>query len=130
MAIRYCVQALKNPLDETAPEKFYLRQKSIGNINRAYLIKDMVRNTSLTKQEAITGIDYLFEAVPRLLELGFTVQLGDLGYFMVSIKSEGSETAKEATPDKVQSMHLRFVPGEEIRQEVMNYSLEKHPTSI
>ncbi len=127
MAIRYCILPLKNPADSMAPDKYYLIQKSVGHIDRDYLIRDMVRNTSLTSQEAATGIDYLFEAVPRLLELGFTVQIGRLGYFKVSIRSKGSDTPEEATPDKIKSMHLRFIPGREIRQEVTRYALEKFP---
>lgn len=125
MSIRYRVLPLKNPRDLTAPERFYLREKSIGRIGREYLIKDMVRNTSLTQAEAATGIDYLFEAVPRFLELGFTVQLGRVGYFTVTINSEGSDTMEEATVDKLKGIHLRFIPGADIRNEVNNYSLEK-----
>lgn len=125
MAIHYRVLKIKNTINPAAPDKFYLREKSIGHINREYLVKDMVRNTSLTKQEAATGIDYLFEAIPRLLELGFTVQLGRIGYFMVTIKSGGSDTEEEATSDNVKSLHLRFVPGTDIRDEVNKYAVEK-----
>lgn len=127
MSIRYRILPLKNPRDLMAPEKYYLIEKSIGSIGRNYLVKDMVRHTSLTKQEAETGIDYLFDAIPRFLELGFTVQLGRIGYFMTTIKSEGSDTEKEATVDKVRRIRLNFVPGEDIRTEVNNYSLEKFP---
>ena len=128
MPVRYVSIEVRNPLDTSAPKKFYLIQKSVGGIDRDYLIKDTVRNTSLTTMEAATAIDYLFRAIPRFLELGFTVQLGKLGYFLISIKSEGSDLKEEATPDKIKSMHLRFIPGEEIRQQVNNFSVEKFPT--
>ena len=127
MSVRYVNALLGNPQDDTAPKKFYLIEKSIGNVDRNYLIKDMVRNTSLTPMEAATGIDYLFSAIPRFLELGFTVQLGTMGYFKVSIKSEGSDTLNEATPEKIKSMHLRFIPGHEIRKQVNEFSVEKFP---
>ena len=128
MAIRYVSTQVRNPLDPSAPKKFYLIQKSVGSIGRDYLIKDTVRNTSLTPMEAATAIDYLFNAIPRLLELGFTVQLGELGYFRVTIKSEGSDLMEDAAPDKIKSMHLRFIPGEEIRKRVNDFSVEKFPT--
>ena len=127
MSIRYVNAQLRNPQDPSAPRKFYLIQKSVGTVDRDYLIKDMVRNTSLTSMEAATGIDYLFDSIPRLLELGFTVQLGAMGYFKVIIKSEGSDTKKEATPDKVRLMRLKFVPGAEIRKRVNGFSVEKFP---
>ena len=128
MAVRYVSTEVRNPLDPSAPKKFYLMQKSVGSIDRDYLIRDTVRNTSLTPMEAATGIDYLFSAIPRFLELGFTVQLGKLGYFIVSIKSEGSDLKEEAVPDKIKSMHLRFIPGDEIRKQVNDFSVEKFPT--
>ena len=127
MPIRYVSAKLRNPQDENAPKKYYLIEKSVGNVDRSYLIKDMVRNTSLTPMEAATAIDYLFSSIPRFLELGFTVQLGTVGYFKVSIKSEGSDMQKEATPEKIKSMHLRFVPGHEIRKQVNEFSVEKYP---
>jgi len=127
MSVRYVSALLRNPHDENAPKKYYLIEKSVGNIDRDYLIRDMVRNTSLTRMEAATGIDYLFAAIPRFLELGFTVQLGALGYFRVSIKSEGSDVVEEATPDKIKSLHLRFIPGHEIRKQVNEFSVEKYP---
>ena len=87
----------------------------------------MVRNTSLTPMEAATGVDYLFGAIPRFLELGFTVQLGELGYFKIFIRSEGSDTADEVTPDKIRGMQLRFIPGEGIRERVKKFAVEKFP---
>ena len=128
MPVRYVNAQLRNPQDPTAPRKFYLVGKSVGNVDRDYLIKDMVRNTSLTPMEAATGIDYLFSSIPRFLELGFTVQLGAMGYFKVMIKSEGSDTKDEATPDKIKGMRLRFIPGAEIRERVKGFSVEKFPT--
>ena len=127
MAVRYNVLELGNPSDQSAPKKFYLIEKSIGSIERDYLIRDMVRNTSLTEMEAATGVDYLFEAIPRFLELGFVVQIGRLGYFKISIKSEGSDVAEEATPDKVRSLRLHFIPGLEMREDVNRFALEKFP---
>ena len=128
MAVRYVPVLLRNPQDPSAPKKFYLIVKSVGNVDRDYLIKDMVRNTSLTPMEAATAIDYLFSSIPRFLELGFTVQLGAMGYFKVSIKSKGSDTADEAVPEKIQSMHLRFIPGMDIRKQVSEFPVEKFPT--
>lgn len=127
MAIRYIVQPKFNPQKKEEGSKFYLLAKSLGSIDRKSLLEDMVRNTSLTKNEAATGIDYLFEAIPRFLGLGFTVKLGDLGYFKSTITSEGAEDLKDATPDKVQKLRIRFVPGALIRNLVSKFQLEKYP---
>ena len=87
----------------------------------------MVRNTSLTEEEAITGINYLFRAIPRFLELGFTVQLGKLGHFRIVFNCEGSDTIEEATPDKISRKRLVFVCGSKIRDKVNKFVVEKYP---
>ena len=71
MSIRYVTVELGDPSNPMAPKKFHLKEKSLGSIGRTQLIKDMVRNTSLTAMEAATAIDYLFDAIPRFLEMGF-----------------------------------------------------------
>jgi len=127
MAVRYCVVPRKNPMDLEAPEKYYLRAKSVGKIDRAYLIKDMLRYTSLTQEEASSAINYLFEAVPRFVQLGFNVKLGLLGSFRATISSKGSDTIEEATVDKVKRIRIRFVCGKELREQIVKSSLEKFP---
>ncbi len=104
---------------------YYLSAKSVGSISRNELIEDMVRNTSLTKQEASTAVDYLFDPVPGFPDPGFTVKPGDIGYFKVTLRSEGSKTPEEATPDKIKGKYLRFIPGKAMRGLVKNFSVEK-----
>jgi len=128
MSVRYHVVQRKNPMDLTAPEKYYLRAKSVGKIDRDYLIKDMLRYVSLTQEEASSAINYLFEAIPRFLKLGFRVSLGTLGSFKATLNSEGSETLDEATVDKVKRIRLRFVCGKELKEDIGNSSLEKFPS--
>ena len=127
MSIHYVAQLRKNPKNPVEEPKFYVISKSLKSVGRDYLIQDMVRNTSLTEEEAATGINYLFKAIPRLLELGFTVQLGKLGYFRIAFKSEGSETKEEATPDKIKRKKLIFICGNAIRKAVNEFIVEKFP---
>jgi len=126
MAIRYVVQLRKNPKDPAASPKYYLINKTFAPIDRDFLIKDMVQNTSLNFQEASTGIDYLFKAIPKYISLGFTIKLGNLGYFTVGIQSEGSETEEEATAEKIKRKRLVFIVGKDIRKIINELPVEKH----
>ena len=126
MSIRYVVRSKKNPKDPAAAPKFYLITKSFAAIDRDFLIKDMVKHTSLTAQEAAAGIDYLFDEIPKFISLGFTVQIGKLGYFTIAIKSEGSDTEEEATVDKIKRKRLVFVAGKGIRRMINEFPAEKH----
>lgn len=127
MAILYNIQPKANPADRSAAPKYYVVSRAWDHIDQKRLIADMVRNTSLTKQEAATAIDYLFETVPRYLQLGMTVQLGELGYFKCTVHSDGADTPEEAGVHLVRSIHLKFIPGAGIRDEVNKFPLEKWP---
>ena len=126
MSLRYEVRQIKNPKDPSAEAKYYLTAKTFAPIDRKFLIKDMVNHTSLTKQEAATGIDYLFEVIPKYISLGFTVQIGELGHFRIALKSEGSDTPEEATVDKIISKRLVFFCGAEVRKQINECSVEKY----
>jgi len=126
MSIHYVVKQKKNPKDLFADPKYYLVSKSFSAIDRDFLIRDMVSNTSLNFHEAATGIDYLFKAIPKYISVGHTVIIGKMGYFTVSIKSEGSDTEEEATTDKIKRKRLVFVAGKEIRKQINEMTAEKH----
>jgi predicted histone-like DNA-binding protein len=126
MAIRYVIQQRKNPRDPSAQPKYYLIAKTFAPVGRKFLLEDMVDRTSLTKQEAVTALDYLFEVLPRLVSMGFTVKLGELGHFRISIRSEGSDTPEEATESKVKSKRLLFIPGREIHDLIQRIPVEEY----
>jgi len=127
MAIYYFVQK-KRDLKNPEGFKYHPTIKSFGHVTRKELIEDMVRNTSLTRKEAETGIDYLFESLPRLLEGGKTVQLGELGYFRITGSSEGSDTAIEVSADKIRRVKLKFICGRDMRERINQFPIEKFPT--
>jgi len=127
MALHYVVQQRKNPRDLEAPGKHYLIAKSLPAVDRKTFVQDMVRNTSLTKNEATTALDYLFESLPRYIALGHTVKLGELGYFRATIQSTGSDSEDEATTDKVTKKRVVFIFGSELRNLISNIPLEKFP---
>ena len=126
MAIRYVVQQRKDPRDPSAQPKYYLIAKTFAPIGRKFLIDDMVNRASLTKQEATSALDYLFEVLPKLISMGFTVKLGELGHFRISIRSEGSDTPEEATESKVKSKRLLFVPGPNIHDMIQRIPVEEY----
>jgi len=127
MSVHYVIKSKKNLAQPDAAPKYHPVSKSLKPIGRDLLIKDMVKNTSLTYQEAASGIDYLFDSIPKYLSLGFTVQIGKVGYFRITFKTEGSETQEEVTPDKIRRKRLVFVCGKEIREIVNGFSVEKFP---
>ena len=126
MSINYLIQKKANPLDRTS-FKYYPVFKSSGRVARKELVEGMVSRASLTRQEAETAIDYLFEVLPDYLRNGYTVQLGGLGYFRLTFSSEGSDTAEEVSANNVQKVKLKFICGRDLREAINNFSIEKFP---
>ena len=126
MSIKYIIQKKANPLDRNS-FKYYPAFKSSGRVTRKELVEGMVSRASLTKQEAETAIDYLFEVLPDYLRKGNTVQLGELGYFRLTFNSEGSDTAEEVSANNVKKVKLKFICGRELREAIKHFSIEKYP---
>ena len=126
MSIKYIIQKKANPIDRTS-FKYYPVFKSSGRVAKKELVEGMVSRASLTKQEAETAIDYLFEALPDHLKKGHTVQLGELGYFRLTFSSEGCDTADEVSANNVKKVKLKFICGKELRKAIKDFSIEKYP---
>ena len=126
MAINYVIQKKASPLDRDIV-KYYPVFKKSGNVARKELVEGMVTRASLTRQEAETAIDYLFEVLPDYLRNGRTVQLGELGYFRLTFSSEGSDTAEEVSANNIKRVKLKFICGRELREAINNFSIEKYP---
>lgn len=123
MSIPYVKRMRKNPMEPMSIPKYYITAKAYSHVKRETLVDDMVRNTSLTKQEAETALHYLFEAIPRYLALGNTVQLGPLGYFKYTISSEGITDPNKISASMIKTIRLKFIPGRELREQVRRFSL-------
>lgn len=117
MSIQYHVVKRKNYIHPEAKEQYYPQAKSVTHVNTKSLISSMVNNTSLTEMEALTAINYLFKEISRYLEMGISVRLDGFGYFRTTLRSEGSDTPEEVTPDKIKSVGLNFVFSRDYIQE-------------
>ena len=127
MAINYTIVKRKNPLKKEAQELYYLNAKGLGCMKDEDFIEDMVKNTSLTRSEAETALNYLTDSLFKYLSLGFTVRLGKLGYFKITIKSKGSKTKQEATKDKLVKIAINFIPNKKTAHVVSGFQIEPFP---
>lgn len=126
MAIHYYVQPRESYYGNERKTRYFLIAKSVGRLNRKDLIKYMTQNVSLTSSEAASALDYLLEAIPRFLQLGLRLDLGDLGSINTTIRSEGSATPEEATVHKVKEICIHFKPSKKLKLTMKNTPLVKN----
>lgn len=129
MPIHYTVREKANYINREEPPKYYMTAVSFNCISRTRLINHMAHNTSMTKEEARTALNSIYDSLLHFLELGFNVSLGDLGYFSLSLRSHGSPTPKDVTADKLKEIKPQFNPGKKFYRDVNKIPVHKFPST-
>jgi predicted histone-like DNA-binding protein len=107
-----------NPANPLAPKLWYPILKSIGLVKEREVAKLLSDETTLNPKEAEMTLYQLLKVVVRLLLDGHTVQLGELGSFRLTSRSEGSETEEEVNPGKIKNVHINFIASETLREQI------------
>jgi predicted histone-like DNA-binding protein len=126
MSLLYVVSEKKNPLNPAAAVKYYLMSKIRGKKSHKAVLAAAAKNTTINAKEIDVAVDAWLDALKGMLADGFSVEVEGLGTFSTSIKSEGSENAKDATPAKVKNIALAFRAKPEMYREVSEFKLEKY----
>jgi predicted histone-like DNA-binding protein len=76
--------------------------------------------TTLNPKEAEMSLYQLLKVIIRLLLDGHTVQLGELGSFRLTARSEGSATEAEVNASKIKNVHVNFIASSALREQIKN----------
>jgi predicted histone-like DNA-binding protein len=116
MSIFYNKLERANPLNPTAPKKWYITLKTIGMVREKEVAELIADETTLNRKEAEMGLDGLEKILIRTLLASKSLELGDWGSFHVTCRSEGSENKEEATAANIRNLKIRFIPGKKLRE--------------
>jgi predicted histone-like DNA-binding protein len=105
-----------NPLNPTAPKKWYITLKTIGMVREKEVAELISDETTLNRKEAEMGLDQLAKILIRSLLSSKSVELGDWGSFHLTCSSTGSDTKEEATALNIKNLKIRFIPGKKLRE--------------
>lgn len=116
-----------NPQKRSQPGKFYAVAQSRGEVNFRDMAKEIAEITTVSVPDAVAVLESLVMIIPRHIERGEIVRLGELGSLRITVNSEASDTAEEVNPSKVKKANYRFSPGAELQQtlKVLKYSKSK-----
>jgi predicted histone-like DNA-binding protein len=92
--------------------------KSVGLVKEKQVAKLLADETTLNPKEAEMTLYQLLKVIVNLLLEGHTVQLGTLGSFRLTARTEGSEKVEEANAGKIKHLLLRFTASEELRDQI------------
>ena len=113
------------PGDETAPKKWYASPVKSGRSTEKNIAKEISSRSSLTAGDVMNVIQNFLDLLPNHLTDGKSVKLGDFGSFRISFSSEGVETEKEFTTDKIKGLKIIFTPSSDFKSELTKISFEK-----
>lgn len=101
---------------EEGQEKYYAMAKTSG-VSTFEKMCHLISSRSTVSSADVKGVlDSLNWAMDLELKSGYVVQLGELGNFRLSLSSEGTETEKDLTADKIKNTRIIFSPGSALRK--------------
>ena len=113
------------PGDPDAPKKWYATPIKSGTITQKNLAQQISGRSSLTSGDVNNVIQNLLELLPQELIKGNSVQLGDFDTFRLSFSSDGVDTEKDFTKDKIKGVKILFTPSNDFKKTLSDMKLEK-----
>lgn len=113
------------PGDPDAPKKWYATPIKSGTITQKNLAQQISGRSSLTSGDVNNVIQNLLELLPQELIKGNSVQLSDFGTFRLSFSSDGVDTEKDFTKDKIKGVKILFTPSNDFKKTLSDMKLEK-----
>lgn len=112
--IDYSVYMQPNPLDGSAAPKAYAKAQMRELMTFSKFVSHIANHNGVFSRGTVKGVisDACSCVVEQLLE-GKKVQLGELGYFWISLTSNGAETLDSFTAANIKAVNIVFTPGED-----------------
>ncbi|MDL2224041.1 DNA-binding protein [Bacteroidales bacterium OttesenSCG-928-M06] len=126
--MKFVVQARKNPQNRDAEALFYPQAKTLGSVDLDTICNEIALSSSLTRGDVTNTIMSFLDTVPKYLKMGFSVKLGELGSFRLSINSIGSSVPEEANASKVRNIRPVFIASTKLKKEISDTQVEVFPT--
>lgn len=126
MALKYkIVQQAEPGVKGGGQYSYYLRATGRQLITIDELARKLAKETLLNEVSVKSVLWGLSSIVPDLLLNNCSVEIGDLGIFSVSLKSEPVATREEATWRKIHDLKVNFRVGKKIQGKVINARFER-----
>jgi predicted histone-like DNA-binding protein len=116
MPAEFVVVSRKDPLDLELPPRYYPRAKSSGTVGIRELAEEIAGFSSLSTVDVMAALEGLLQVIPRHINNGKLVRLGDLGTFRLTFKGKGADSPEAVTAQNIKSTRLIFRPGKEFRK--------------
>ncbi len=104
-----------NPIDASAPKKWYATLKTIKRLEEREVAKEISDETTLNRKEAEMALVQLEKVLIRNLLASNSVQIGDWGTFHLTCNSTGADHKSGVTASSIKGLNIRFVAGKSLK---------------
>ena len=127
MSVPFNVVPKHNPQQPKAAQKFYAVAQSTGEADFRQMAKEIAEITTVSLPDAVAVLESLVMIIPRHIEKGEIVRLGELGSLRVTLNSVGSDTAEAVSARNIKRAKYHFTAGNELQQtlKVLKYARVK-----
>ena len=128
MAHHYVVRSKKDKSGEEEKTRYYGVPVTSGLLTTEELAERIASRCTLSKGDVLAAVCELGHQIVKSIELGYAVDLQNLGSFQLSATSEGFTKASDCTPSKVKANRLCFRMSNSLRDKVKRIKFERKPT--
>lgn len=127
MPVKYTLAEKHNPMNASAPKKWYATAKSDGEISFRDLSKEIAQgSTTVSDTDVMAVLNDLMKVLSRHLSNGKIVRFGDFGSFGLTLNSEGAETEQAFNAKLIKTAKIQFKPGNDLKDMVKTLTYEKY----
>jgi predicted histone-like DNA-binding protein len=127
MSLKYHVVERKDLSKDAAPDAklFYGQVRKGDDITFDMVCTKISLISTATRGDVKNVISSLAEVMKEHLDMGQSVNLGELGIFRMVAGSRGSVTKDEFNPSLFKKGRIKFYPGAELREVQNNATFDK-----
>ena len=127
--IDYAVVLMANPMKPEEGKKAYAFLQSRGKLKIDEIADHMVSHgCQYDRGDIIAILVKLVSCSKELMLDGYRIQLGDLGNFYLTVKSEGAESKEKFTIANIKAMKTNFDASKQFSDLIQRVSLHRVPT--
>lgn len=112
----YVVQSRRNPQDRTKPARYYAIRRSIGRKELRDVAHHIEKRTSLTVGDVLNVLENSIDIITEFIKDGYSVNMGVLGTFHGTFRSNGKDAPDEITAADIHSPRITFVGSSDLKK--------------
>ena len=125
MSINYRVISKKDPRNPSAPPRYYASLKSGGRSDMRQVARQIAMISTVSSGDTLGVLEGLLAVVPQELAEGRVVELGELGSFRLSARSESAPEPGGISARSITGVKVIFMPGKLFKQALMDIKYQK-----